>query len=361
MKAALNKLTRTLYRSDWIQTYSEFVLTELDPAWSKNHTVARVLHRHQDTDATITLTLKPNRTLPAFQAGQHIQLFKEVNGVRHTRYYTISSPPEQLQRYGWFTLTVKRQTDGIVSNALHDDLHPGDVVSLGPIGGEFVLPDNETPLLMLAGGSGITPFLAMLSSEAAQGRDIVLMNYANTEADWIGHSSLKDWAATHAQLTYLPMASNTVGQLALAHIVDQVPNASERHWLLCGPLPFMQTARKLALELGVPETHLHQESFGGVSAHNPEAFSASNEEGTVQFADSGHSIPTSSGASLLELAEASGLTPKYGCRAGICHECKCEKRAGRVRNRFTGEVSGPEPALIQPCIQEPVGDVVVAL
>ena len=60
---------------------------------------------------------------------------------------------------------------------------------------------------------------------------------------------------------------------------------------------------------------------------------------------------------LLELAEQAGLKPKFGCRIGVCHECKCTKASGRVMNTLSGELVSEEQTQIQACISIPVGDV----
>jgi stearoyl-CoA 9-desaturase NADPH oxidoreductase len=78
--------------------------------------------------------------------------------------------------------------------------------------------------------------------------------------------------------------------------------------------------------------------------------------GSVRFARSDVNVPITEGT-LLEQAEAAGLSPEFGCRMGICHTCTCRKTAGAVRNVRTGEVSAEEDEDIQLCISVPAGDV----
>jgi stearoyl-CoA 9-desaturase NADPH oxidoreductase len=82
--------------------------------------------------------------------------------------------------------------------------------------------------------------------------------------------------------------------------------------------------------------------------------------GTIHFSRSGRSVAAATG-SLLEQAEAAGLTPDFGCRMGICHTCTCRKTAGTVRNALTGELSDGEDEDIQLCISVPAGDVALEL
>jgi ferredoxin len=82
--------------------------------------------------------------------------------------------------------------------------------------------------------------------------------------------------------------------------------------------------------------------------------------GTVTFADSGVDV-TDDGRSLLEQAEAAGLSPESGCRMGICHTCTRRKTSGAVKNLITGAVSTADEEDVQICVSVPVGDVGLAL
>ena len=94
----------------------------------------------------------------------------------------------------------------------------------------------------------------------------------------------------------------------------------------------------------------------------PPAFAVATEApcGTVAFADSGFDV-VDDGRSLLEQAEAAGLTPESGCRMGICHTCTRTKTSGAVRNLITGAVSSSDEEDVQICVTAPVGDVNINL
>ncbi|MFC6684121.1 2Fe-2S iron-sulfur cluster-binding protein [Marinobacter koreensis] len=79
----------------------------------------------------------------------------------------------------------------------------------------------------------------------------------------------------------------------------------------------------------------------------------------MTFTNSDVQVSSEGDANLLEIAEAAGLTPQYGCRMGICHQCSCRKTSGTVINRLTGEVSGPGEENVQLCISVPQGPVSV--
>ncbi|HEY5319188.1 MAG TPA: 2Fe-2S iron-sulfur cluster-binding protein, partial [Solirubrobacteraceae bacterium] len=101
---------------------------------------------------------------------------------------------------------------------------------------------------------------------------------------------------------------------------------------------------------------VHSESFV------PPALTLDTDDalGAVVFGRSGLDAPNT-GATLLEQAQAAGLTPAHGCRMGICHTCTCRKLAGETRNVLTGEVSCAEDVDIQICVSVPVGSVTLDL
>jgi ferredoxin len=82
--------------------------------------------------------------------------------------------------------------------------------------------------------------------------------------------------------------------------------------------------------------------------------------GTLSFVRT-ERVARIAGGTLLEQAEAAGLSPKFGCRMGICHTCTCRKSAGAVRNVLTGAVSEQENEDIQLCVSVPAGDVALEL
>ena len=120
---------------------------------------------------------EPKRTLAlptwmGHRAGQHVDVrLTAEDGYQAERSYSISSPPEEEHR---LTLTVERLDDGEVSPYLTSELRAGDKLELrGPIGGYFVWETHMGgPLLLIAGGSGIVPLMAMLRHRAAVGSTI---------------------------------------------------------------------------------------------------------------------------------------------------------------------------------------------
>jgi ferredoxin len=129
----------------------------------------------------------------------------------------------------------------------------------------------------------------------------------------------------------------------------------------------MEFIRQSAEQLGAKPSHIKRELFGlprtdavEVAKDGSETVEQSATSGLVSFSVSGEVVESSGSKSLLELAEDAGLNPKYGCRAGICHECKCQKTSGRVMNMMTGKIIPDEQDQIQACISAPIGDLTVS-
>jgi ferredoxin len=123
------------------------------------------------------------------------------------------------------------------------------------------------------------------------------------------------------------------------------------HAAVCGPPQLIDAVRDIWSE------HSHITRFNA-ETFTPPSLTVSGEAavGTLRFLRSGATAEIATGT-LLEQAEAAGLSPEFGCRMGICHTCTCRKAAGAVRNVLTGEVSDEEDEDIQLCVSVPAGDV----
>ena len=155
MASVAKRLAVTRGIEAWVQ--------EVSPTFSLSALRARVVDIVVETPDTKTFVLEPNRHWPGHLAGQFVPVEVEVDGVTMVRCYSISSAPHQKH----LALTVKRVPSGRVSGALHDRLRVGDVLRLGAPTGDFVLPAQPPKkLLLLSGGSGVTPVMSILRSLA---------------------------------------------------------------------------------------------------------------------------------------------------------------------------------------------------
>jgi ferredoxin-NADP reductase len=305
---------------------------------------------------TVALTLRPTRQWRGFRAGQFVQLSVDIDGVRRTRCYSPSC--SQYRSDGRIELTVKAHPDGLVSNHLLAQARPGLVVGLSQADGTFCLPEERPDrIVLISGGSGITPVLAMVRTLCDEGYsgEIVFLHYAYT-VDVVPHAAeLRALAAANANLRlafgYTDSGDGDVtGYFSRAHLESVAPGYGDADTFVCGPPGLMRAVREHYKFADLLD-RLHAEEFA------PPLIAVPDEAtGRVTFTASGTDIDNS-GATLLEQAEAAGLSPEYGCRMGICFSCTQIRTSGCTRNIRTGETNSDPDTEIQLCINVPVGDV----
>lgn len=335
-------------------------LEALNPLWSVKGVRAEVDDIRYLTGDSVTLTLRPNHNWQGFIPGQFVQLTVAINGKRHTRCY---SPANSVHRVdGLIELTAKVHANGFVSRHLRQQLRIGDVVRLSQAAGDFALPEERPErILLISGGSGITPVMAMLRTlcDERYSGQITFVHYANSSADMIYASELETLCRQHDNVHLVRSFTQQSGPGELSglfcreHLHTSVPDFAEATTFLCGPPPMMAAVEKVWKEEGL-EKQLFKEAF----TLNTPSLDSDSPEGEVRFAKS-DTMAVSKGTTLLEQAEEAGLTPESGCRMGICHACTCRKTAGKVRDLRTGEVSSGDEEDIQLCISVPVGTVIL--
>ncbi len=330
------------------------------PWWSLHAARAEVADVRRQTGDSVTLTLRPNENWQGFSTGQFVRLTVEIDGVRHTRCY---SPACSEHAAGHIEFTVKAHPEGKVSGFLNRAARPGMVVGLSAADGDFVLPAQRPDhLLLISGGSGITPVMSMLRTLCHEGHAgaVTFLHYAQTRDRVPYRRGLAEMAIRHPNvrvaLAYTREADGTLtGHLSREHVRAVAPAADRAPAYVCGPPGLIESARRIWAEDGI-EQLLHVESFLPPSLALP----GDRPEGSVSFARTRELVPNT-GRSLLEQAEQAGLSPQFGCRMGICHTCTCRKTAGSVRNLVSGEISSADEEDIQICVSVPVGDVEIDL
>jgi ferredoxin-NADP reductase len=194
------------------------------------------------------------------------------DGYQAERSYSIASPPEEAPRV---TLTVERIDDGEVSPYLTEELRIGDRLELrGPIGGYFVWEAQMGgPLLLVAGGSGIVPLMAMLRHRAAAGSSVPtrLLSSSRSLEDVIYRDELDRLVKSSTMLEVVQTLTRVQppGWTGYARRIDnqmlrEVAWPVEEHPLafICGPTPFVETAAASLVELGHEPARIKTERFG---------------------------------------------------------------------------------------------------
>ncbi len=332
-----------------------------DPTWSVHEVRAQVVEVSHPTADSVTLSLRPNGNWRGFRAGQFVRLTVEIDGVRRSRCY---SPASSVHADGRIELTVKAHSTGFVSKFLKQNARAGMVLTLSQADGVFALPEARPErILLISGGSGITPVMAMLRTLCDEGHTgrIIFLHYCRSAADLIYAAELAEIAERHPNVQLLrcfaeaEQCGELQGLFSREQLAAAVPDYAEASAFLCGPPGMMQAVQQVWESDGIAG-RLHLERFTAA----PATIETEEAEGELRFARS-ERLAANNGASLLDQAEAAGLKPESGCRMGICHTCTCRKLSGRVRDTRTGEISESGEEDIQICVSVPVGTVTMDL
>jgi ferredoxin-NADP reductase len=321
--------------------------------WVVDDIRARIVSIQRETRAgepVATITLEPSSAWRGHEAGQYVQVGVEVDGARRTRAFSVSSAesgPGDL-----ITLTLRANPTGTVSKHLVNHARPGDVIHLSQPDGAFTLP-NPLPaqVLLISGGSGITPVMSILRTllRRGYGGTVTFLHYAQSPDHQIYAEELADLPPNvHVRLLY-PESGDP------AYTTEQLrtllPGYAEVDTWACGPAGLIELVRDTYAD----NPRLRVEYFKTSTLRPVEGAS-----GRTRF-DRAQEESENSGTTLLEQAEALGLKPNYGCRMGICLSCTSRKKEGLVRNVVTGAESDQPDEDIQICVSAPVGDCVVDL
>jgi stearoyl-CoA 9-desaturase NADPH oxidoreductase len=353
-----SSIVKTIASPHSVERYVEII----DPLWAIEDVRAEVTEVEFKTSDSVTLTVRPNANWKGFRAGQFVRLSVEIDGVRRTRCYSPAG--SQFRRDGRIELTVKVDPNGLVSRYLRDTAKPGMIVHLSQAQGEFFVPlPHPRRILLISGGSGITPVMSMLRTlcDKAYNGKITFLHYAFTENDVIYRHELDELKRLFPTLkivrayTDQRVGGDLHGYFSREHLLAADPHFAEAETFVCGPVPLMDAVRAIFSEEGL-DAQLHVEQFAA-----PVRTVASDEvDGELSFAYSDKTVQNS-GRTILEQAEDAGLTPEYGCRMGICFSCTKRKDSGVTRNVRTGELCSEDGKDIQICITAPVGDVSINL
>ena len=237
-----------------------------------------------ECDVVTSFYLKPadDGPLPPFKPGQYITVqIDHPTTPTSPRNYSLSDRAGE----GHYRISVKREErltadapDGLISNHLHDVIEPGDQIQIGPPCGEFTV-DPETimtrPIVLLAGGIGVTPLLSMAKSilHANPETSIDFVQAARNSKTHAFADELRNLSKiggnVQTRIVYdTPLAGDVeegrcddTGFLTTDRLRDWTPY-SEADFYFCGPRPFMQNVQAGLRELGVNEDRIHYEFFG---------------------------------------------------------------------------------------------------
>src|SRR5579875_2194113 len=214
----------------------------------------------------VTLTLRPNHRWSGFRAGQYVQVAVEIDGVRHTRCYSLANSAHRSD--GRLEITVGAQERGTVSRFLHAEARRGLVVGLSRPCGDFTLPTPRPPrIVFISGGSGITPVLSMLRTLCDEGYagEIAFLHYAPTPAHVGYRDELRRLAAGHPNVRLVIVHTRSgdgelTGRFGYDHLAATAPWWTDAETFLCGPRPLQDAVRDHYERAGLAD-RLHTEEF----------------------------------------------------------------------------------------------------
>lgn len=233
----------------------------------------RVARKEAESGEITSFYLAPqdDGALAIFKAGQYIGLRLVVDGQEIRRNYSLSAAPNGLQ----YRISIKREASGVASSFLHDELNEGDVLDVFPPAGDFVLRAGDKPLVLISGGVGITPTLAMLDVALQGTRPVHFIHFARNRAAHAFREAIDARNTRHSQLKRFYVYDEHSSPTDAPHGTGRVSNQQLSEWLprsrdvdayFLGPKPFMRQMKKQLLELGVPQAQTRYEFFGPASA-----------------------------------------------------------------------------------------------
>jgi vanillate O-demethylase ferredoxin subunit len=262
--------------------------------------------------------LERGASLPPFDAGAHVELHLP-NGL--VRSYSLVNAPGERHRYVVAVGRDRASRGG--SRWLHDSLRVGTVLEVDAPRNQFALDEAAPASVLIAGGIGVTPLVAMAHRLAALGRPWTMHVAARSRAHAAFIDTLRALAASGAGTLHEHYDDEAGGVLDVVAIIAALP--ADAHVYACGPQPMLAAFEAAAAAL--PPARVHREYFAA-----PEAPAA--EGGfTVRLHRSGRDVPVVAGRTILEALREAGVDVLHSCCQGVCGTCEVAVIAGVPEHR----------------------------
>lgn len=299
----------------------------------------KVIDIIDETITTKTLRLaSKQKYLPPFQAGQYIAVIVEVNGIRTSRPYSISSSPDEI---AYYDITIRRVAGGIVSHYLLDSISIGDSLQISAPAGNFyhnpIIHSNK--LVLIAGGSGVTPFKSMIQHTINTGseKEIWLIYGSKNVDELIFNDYFSKTASKYPFFHYIPVLEDGSGAykgfISTKIIKEVVGDSSDKTFFACGPQALYEHLQKELQPLKLKPKQLRMEAYGvpadvfAQPAWPKEIARSTTFTITVRGKNN---IIVSAGESLLHTLEKNGIVMPSLCRSGECSLCRVKLVSGKV-------------------------------
>jgi ferredoxin-NADP reductase/MOSC domain-containing protein YiiM/ferredoxin len=354
------------------------------PAWPGFRPL-RVARRDREAADVVSLSIEPAdwAHLPAALPGQFLvlRLRTTPNGPLLLRNYSMSGMPGART----YRVSVKRETNGVVSSYLYDHVRAGDLLEVSAPRGGFILGSGDAPVVLLSAGIGATPVLAMLHSlsSVASRREVWWSYGARNRAEHPfakeSRGLLQTLVNSRSYIVYSQPDSEDqpgVDYDSVGHVdtplLDRLGVTRDADFYLCGPPSFLRDLTAGLKTWRADSTRIHTEVFGseapitpGIArSPHPTVHPPVGESGTgpqISFTRSGLTVPWDSRfSSLLELAEACDVPVQWACRTGVCHTCESALIGGSVHYQ-PDPLEPPAAGNVLICWSTPSGEVEIDL
>ncbi|HET6708872.1 ferredoxin--NADP reductase [Amycolatopsis sp.] len=301
-------------------------------------TVADVVVETPDARSVVFEIPPEHASAFAYSAGQFLTLripSEQTGSV--ARCYSLSSAPHENR----VQVTVKRTDGGYGSSWICSSLQPGMQLDVLAPAGVFCPASVDEDFLLFAGGSGITPVMAILKTALETGSGRVVLVYANRdERSVIFAGELASLAKRYGdRLVVIHWLESVQGLPDVSQLRGLASAYTSHEAFLCGPAPFMAAAKEALGQLGVPRERVHVEKFTSLTG-NPFEDVVVEEEPvpdsspaalTVTLDGETRAMPWPRQRKLLDQLLDAGMDAPYSCREGQCSACACRVVSGEVK------------------------------
>jgi ring-1,2-phenylacetyl-CoA epoxidase subunit PaaE len=336
----------------------------------------------ETSDAVTIRFFQPDEKIN-YKPGQFLTLIMPIEGEKVRRAYSLCTSPYTDDD---LAVTVKKVIDGKVSNYVFEHIQAGQVIELMEPLGAFtpdINPDKKRHVILLGGGSGITPLMGILKSVLLkEPASKVSLIYANrNEESIIFRRQLKEYEEKYQNRFKVVLVldhpganwtgiSGILNPQMLKEILTQLPDTNlEREYFTCGPQGMMDTVTVTLQQMGIPLQKLKKESFVSNSINTsmektntevkPEGLVA--REITVIYDGSEHKFTVQPDKTILETALEMDIDLPYSCQSGLCTACRGKCISGKVKMDEEEGLSDAElrQGYVLTCVGHPVTDNVI--
>lgn len=333
--------------------------------------IIKKIVRESNTIKSFYLVPKSGKEASSYLPGQFISVLVSVDSQEQpiARNYTLSDRPG----LGYYRITVKKETSGLVSTHLFNKVGVGDTIKVSnPMGNFFLNLNSDDPVLLLSGGVGITPMMSMLEYLAAtQNNRKVFFLHSSTNKE-VQPMAKRIHEIKFQNPNYFinihhtrPLGSETKGNeydnegvITLEFLKKNI-DPQNLTCYLCGPYQFMDSMFRHLIDLGVPSSNINYEFFGDTKKIGPSKNKIDENIPSYKVLFSKSNITAlwkQDTRTILELAESLGIAVQNNCRMGTCATCETQLLNGTINYN-------PEPFIeaqeghIYICCSQPVSDI----